>query len=77
MNKPSGRRRKDPAHRPLPARPRTLALAAVLVVACTLGGYLTLSGTDDTTPTASATNRSPRQPLSGASGNRPGTARSR
>ncbi|MEV7167919.1 hypothetical protein AB0N79_37585 [Streptomyces microflavus] len=68
MNKPSGRRRKDPSPRPLPARPRTLALAAVLVVACTLGGYLTLSGTDDTTPTASATNRSPRQPLSGASG---------
>ncbi|MFJ4965189.1 hypothetical protein ACIP6P_22515 [Streptomyces sp. NPDC088729] len=68
MNKPSGRRRKDPAPRPLPARPRTLALAALLVVACTLGGYLALSGTDDTTPTASATNRSPRQPLSRASG---------
>ncbi len=68
MNKPSGRRRKDPAPRRLPARPRTLALAALVVVASTLGGYLVLSGTDDTTPTASATNRSPRQPLSGASG---------
>ncbi|GGR92167.1 hypothetical protein [Streptomyces rubiginosohelvolus] len=65
MNKPSGRRRKDPAPRRLPARPRTLALAALVVVASTLGGYLVLSGTDDTTPTASATNRSPRQPLSG------------
>ncbi|WP_416971886.1 hypothetical protein [Streptomyces sp. 4F14] len=56
MKQPSGRRRKAPEPRPKsPATNRRsgfLSLAAVLVVTSLVGGYLVLSRTDRTTPTA-------------------------
>ncbi|MFM9441785.1 hypothetical protein [Streptomyces acidiscabies] len=56
MKQPSGRRRKAPEARPKsPVKARRsgfLSLAAALVVTSLVGGYLVLSGTDRTTPTA-------------------------
>ncbi|MFD4572571.1 hypothetical protein ACFWNK_06690 [Streptomyces sp. NPDC058417] len=55
MKPPSGRRRKAPApRRPAAAHPGFLTLAAFLVVASLVAGYLVLSRTDNTAPTASS-----------------------
>ncbi|MCX4761646.1 hypothetical protein OG562_11790 [Streptomyces sp. NBC_01275] len=55
MKSPSGRRRRAPApHRPAAAHPGFLTLAALLVVASLMGGYVVLSRTDNTQPTASS-----------------------
>jgi hypothetical protein len=55
MKPPSGRRRKarEP-RRPAAAHPGFLSLAAFLVVASLMAGYLVLSRTDNTEPTASS-----------------------
>ncbi|MEV4226598.1 hypothetical protein AB0J81_05765 [Streptomyces bobili] len=55
MTPPSGRRRKARAtNRPAAAHPGFLTLAAFLVVTSLVVGYLVLSRTDNTAPTASA-----------------------
>ncbi|MFF3940141.1 polysaccharide deacetylase family protein [Streptomyces phaeofaciens] len=56
MKSPSGRRRKAPAttRRPAATHPGFLTLAALLVVASLVGGYLVLNRTTNTTPTASS-----------------------
>ncbi|MGW3014822.1 hypothetical protein [Streptomyces longwoodensis] len=54
MKHPSGRRRKARAARHPATRPGFVSLAAVLVVASLLTGYLVLSRSDNTAPTASA-----------------------
>ena len=54
MKSPSGRRRKTPApRRTAAAHPGFLTLAALLVVASLMGGYLVLNRTANTQPTAS------------------------
>ncbi|MES4887575.1 hypothetical protein [Streptomyces sp. NPDC096012] len=53
--KPTGRRRATASRRlPAATRPQVLALAALLVVASLVAGFLALSGQDDTTAAASA-----------------------
>ncbi|MFF7978752.1 hypothetical protein ACFZDK_06420 [Streptomyces sp. NPDC007901] len=52
-----GRRRKAPARDRRPARPEFLTLAAFLVVASLVAGYLVLTKQDDTAPTASGTRK--------------------
>ncbi|MFG2935791.1 hypothetical protein [Streptomyces sp. NPDC048282] len=52
-----GRRRKAPARDRRPARPEFLTLAAFLVVASLVAGYLVLTKQDDTAPTASGTKK--------------------
>ncbi|WP_405934857.1 hypothetical protein OG495_24935 [Streptomyces longwoodensis] len=54
MKHPSGRRRKARAARHPATRPGFVSLAAFLVVASLLTGYLVLSRSDNTAPTASA-----------------------
>ncbi|MCQ9181690.1 hypothetical protein KMT30_22090 [Streptomyces sp. IBSBF 2953] len=55
MKSPSGRRRKAVAtRRPAATHPGFLTLAALLVVASLMGGYLVLNRTSNTQPTASA-----------------------
>ncbi|WP_329409415.1 hypothetical protein OG802_10615 [Streptomyces sp. NBC_00704] len=55
MKSPSGRRRKAVAtRRPAATHPGFLTLAALLVVASLVGGYLVLNRTSNTQPTASA-----------------------
>ncbi|MEW2297270.1 hypothetical protein ABZ719_31990 [Streptomyces sp. NPDC006743] len=52
MKPPPGRRRKAPARR-RPSRPHFITLAAFLVVASVVAGFLALTRPDSTTPTAS------------------------
>ncbi|MER5433404.1 hypothetical protein [Streptomyces sp. NPDC002588] len=55
MKSPSGRRRKAVApRRPAATHPGFLTLAALLVVASLMGGYMVLNRTDNTQPTASS-----------------------
>ncbi|MFI7497509.1 hypothetical protein ACIBVL_03175 [Streptomyces sp. NPDC049687] len=55
MKSPSGRRRKAAApRRPAATHPGFLTLAALLVVASLVAGYLVLNRTDNTEPTASS-----------------------
>ncbi|MEU4042920.1 hypothetical protein ACK389_07280 [Streptomyces antibioticus] len=55
MKSPSGRRRKAPEpRRPATTHPGFLTLAALLVVASLVGGYLVLNRTANTAPTASS-----------------------
>ncbi|MEU5769485.1 hypothetical protein ABZ782_26550 [Streptomyces asoensis] len=56
MKSPSGRRRKAPAatRRPAAAHPGFLTLAALLVVASLVAGYLVLNRSTNTQPTASS-----------------------
>ncbi|WP_069769021.1 hypothetical protein [Streptomyces sp. LUP30] len=55
MKSPSGRRRKAVAtRRPAATHPGFLTLAALLVVASLMGGYLVLNRTSNTQPTASS-----------------------
>ncbi|MYX30831.1 hypothetical protein GTY75_30120 [Streptomyces sp. SID8381] len=56
MKSSPGRRRKAPARR-RPTRPQFLTLAALLVVASVVAGFLALTRPDSTTPTASAGNK--------------------
>ncbi|MFG2131651.1 hypothetical protein ACGFNV_28060 [Streptomyces sp. NPDC048751] len=53
MKSPSGRRRKARAPRPT-APPKIVGLAALLVVASLVAGYLALTRSDNTAPTASS-----------------------
>ncbi|MFF8861163.1 MULTISPECIES: hypothetical protein [unclassified Streptomyces] len=66
-NKPTGRRRATPSRRlPATARPKVLTLAAFLVVASLVAGYLALSRPDDTAPAASAGKKPSTAPKAGA-----------
>ncbi|MGW1622690.1 hypothetical protein [Streptomyces sp. NPDC002172] len=52
-----GHRRKAPARDRRPARPEVMTLAAFLVVASLVAGYLVLTRQDDTAPTAAGTTK--------------------
>ncbi|MER6460992.1 hypothetical protein AB0D30_25310 [Streptomyces sp. NPDC048409] len=57
-----GHRRKAPTRDRRPARPEFLTLAAFLVVASLVAGYLVLSRQDDTAPTAAGTGKASPAP---------------
>ncbi|MEU9973545.1 hypothetical protein [Streptomyces sp. NPDC051014] len=57
-----GHRRKAPTRDRRPARPEFLTLAAFLVVASLVAGYLVLSRQDDTAPTAAGTGKASSAP---------------
>ncbi|MGW4877317.1 hypothetical protein ACWEPI_12225 [Streptomyces sp. NPDC004262] len=57
-----GHRRKAPTRDRRPARPEFLTLAAFLVVASLVAGYLVLSRQDDTAPTAAGTGKASPSP---------------
>ncbi|MCS0601299.1 hypothetical protein NX794_08660 [Streptomyces sp. LP11] len=64
--KPSGRRRATPRRRvPAATRPQVLTLAAFLVVASLVAGYLALGRPDHTTPAASADKKPAATPKAG------------
>ncbi|MER6536315.1 hypothetical protein ABT215_21390 [Streptomyces sp900105755] len=57
-----GHRRKAPARGRRPARPEVMTLAAFLVVASLVAGYLVLTRQDDTAPTAAGTTKASPSP---------------